>query len=119
MRSNCDKLLSPTHTLLFLQGNAISLDKVLFAVKTCGKYHKERLPVILRTYARFTFHLRIFSDIHDDAIPTIPTGVVNTEHGHCEKSMKILRLILNEIARNSTLKGIEWVILADDDTLLR
>jgi UDP-glucose:O-linked fucose beta-1,3-glucosyltransferase len=112
-----------SHSLSFslspLQGNAISLDKVLFAVKTCEKYHKERLPVILRTWARFTIHLRFFSDIHDDAIPTIPTGVVNTEHGHCEKSMKILRLILSEIAKNSTLKGIEWVILADDDTLLR
>lgn len=75
--------------------------------------------MILRTWARFTIHLRIFSDTHDNAVPTIPTGVVNTEQGHCLKSMKILRLILNEIAKNSTLKGIEWVILADDDTLLR
>lgn len=101
------------------QGNAISLDKVLFAVKTCGKFHKERLPVILRTWARFTIHLRLFSDTHDDAFSTIPTGVVNTDHGHCEKSLKILRLVLDEIAKNSTLKGIEWLILADDDTLLR
>lgn len=103
------------------QGKPISLDKVLFAVKTCKKYHKERLPVILQTWARFTFHLRLFSDVgtHDDAFSTIQTGVVNTDHGHCEKSMKILRLVLSEIAKNSTLKGIEWVILADDDTLLR
>ncbi|KAL7046074.1 hypothetical protein ACKWTF_002467 [Chironomus riparius] len=99
-------------------GNAISLDKVLFAVKTCGKYHKERLPFIQKTWARFTIHLRFFSDIYDSTIPTVPTGVENTERGHCEKSLKILRLILNEISKNSTLKNIEFIVLADDDTLL-
>lgn len=112
--NNCDKLLSD-----FLQGNPISLDKVLFAVKTCEKYHKERLPVILRTWAQFTIHLRIFSDVRDDALPTVSTEVPNTERGHCEKSLKILRLILDEITRNSTLKSVEWIVMADDDTLLR
>jgi hypothetical protein len=63
--------------------------------------------------------LRIFSDKLDESIPTIPTGVVNTEHGHCEKSMRILRKVLDEIQRNSTLKSVEFVVLADDDTLLR
>ncbi|KAG5678071.1 hypothetical protein PVAND_007773 [Polypedilum vanderplanki] len=99
-------------------GNPISLDKVLFAVKTCEKYHKERLPLLLQTWARFTIHLRIFSDALDETIPTIATGVLNTEHGHCEKSMKILRMVLEEIQRNSTLKNIEFIVLADDDTLL-
>lgn len=102
-----------------LQGNAISLDKVLFAVKTCGKYHKERLPFILQTWAKNTFHLRIFSDKRDDSIPTISTGVENTERGHCEKSLKILRIVLNEITKNTTLKNIEFVVLTDDDTILR
>jgi len=63
--------------------------------------------------------LRIFSDVHDDAVPTIPTGVVNAERGHCEKSLTILRLVLDEIAKNSTLKNVEWIVMADDDTLLR
>jgi hypothetical protein len=102
-----------------LQGNPISLDKVLFAVKTCGKYHKERMPFLLRTWARLTIHLRVFSDVLDDAIPTIPTGVANAERGHCEKSLRILRMVLDEIQRNSTLKRVEFVVLADDDTLLR
>lgn len=101
------------------QGNPISLDKVLFAVKTCEKYHKERLPIILRTWAPFTIHLRIYSDVRDDAIPTISTQIPNEERGHCEKSLKILRLVLDEIARNSTLKSVEWIVMADDDTLLR
>jgi UDP-glucose:O-linked fucose beta-1,3-glucosyltransferase len=102
-----------------LQGNAISLDKVLFAVKTCEKYHEERMPFILKTWAKNTFHLRIFSDKRDETIPTIATGVANTERGHCEKSLTIFRMILNEIAKNSTLKNVEYVVLADDDTILR
>lgn len=102
-----------------LQGNPISLDKVLFAVKTCKKYHKERLPIILRTWAQFTIHLRIFSDVRDDSVPTISSQVPNTERGHCEKSLKILQLVLDEIAKNSTLKSVEWIVMADDDTLLR
>jgi Fringe-like len=111
---NCDKLLFDS-----LQGNPLRLDKVLFAVKTCEKYHKERLPIILRSWAQFTIHLRIFSDVRDDAIPTISTQIPNTERGHCEKSLKILRLVLDEIMRNSTLKSVEWIVMADDDTLLR
>jgi hypothetical protein len=57
--------------------------------------------------------------VEDVTIPTIGTKIANEERGHCEKSLKILRLILNEIARNSTLKNVEWIVMADDDTLLR
>lgn len=63
--------------------------------------------------------MRIYSDVEDVTIPTIATKIANTEHGHCEKSLKILRLVLDEIARNYTLKNVEWIVMADDDTLLR
>ncbi|CRK86449.1 CLUMA_CG000021, isoform A, partial [Clunio marinus] len=99
-------------------GNPISLDKVLFAVKTCEKYHKERLPIILGTWAQFTIHLRVFSDVRDDAIPTVSTNVPNYERGHCEKSLKILGMVLDEITKNTTLKNVEWIVMTDDDTLL-
>lgn len=56
----------------------MSLDKILFGVKTCQKFHNERLPVILKTWAQYTIHLRIFSDVGDSSIPTISTGVENT-----------------------------------------
>lgn len=102
-----------------LQGNPISLDKVLFAVKTCEKYHKERLPIVLRTWAQFTIHMRVFSDVRDDSIPTLTTEVPNTERGHCEKSLKMLRMVMDEITRNSTLKNVDWIVMVDDDTLLR
>jgi UDP-glucose:O-linked fucose beta-1,3-glucosyltransferase len=57
--------------------------------------------------------------MRDDSVPTISTHLPNTERGHCEKSLKILRLVLDEITKNSTLKSVEWIVMADDDTLLR
>jgi UDP-glucose:O-linked fucose beta-1,3-glucosyltransferase len=102
-----------------LQGNPVNFDKILFAVKTCAKFHNERLPVILKTWAQYALHLRLFSDVEDSSIPTVATGVQNTESGHCEKSMRILKMVVDEISRNHTLKNIEWVVLADDDTILR
>jgi UDP-glucose:O-linked fucose beta-1,3-glucosyltransferase len=77
------------------------------------------LPTILRTWAQFTIHLRIFSDVQDASIPTISTNIPNTERGHCEKSLQILKMVLDEITKNSTLKKVEWVVMADDDTILR
>lgn len=116
-QNNCDKLYCLSK--FPLQGHPISLDKVLFAVKTCTKYHSQRLPTILRTWAQFTIHLRMFSDVEDSSIPTISTHIPNTERGHCTKSLKILRMVLDEITRNSTLKNVEWIVMADDDTILR
>lgn len=77
------------------------------------------MPIILRTWAQFTIHLRMFSDVRDATIPTIETKIPNTERGHCEKSLSILRLLMEEITRNSTLKNVEYIVMADDDTLLR
>lgn len=50
------------HFIYSLQENPVNLDKILFAVKTCEKFHNERIPVILKTWAQFVFHLRLFSD---------------------------------------------------------
>ena len=75
--------------------------------------------MILRTWAQFTIHLRIFSDVTDNVLPTVSTMIENTERGHCEKGLKILRMVLDEIMKNSTLKSVEYVVMADDDTLLR
>jgi len=44
---------------------------------------------------------------------------VNTEMGHCEKTLSIFKLIIKEINNNRSLSNIEWIILADDDTILR
>lgn len=35
----------------------------MFAVKTCKKFHNERLPVILNTWSKYVQHIRFFSDV--------------------------------------------------------
>lgn len=55
----------------------------------------------------------------DRTIPTIDTKVENTDTGHCQKIITIFKLILEEIQFNKKLSQIEWIVVADDDTLLR
>lgn len=63
--------------------------------------------------------MRIFSNVANATIPTIATGVLNTNTGHCEKTIKILRLVEDELDTNKSLSNqINWLVLADDDTLL-
>lgn len=112
----------------------------MFAVKTYEKFHSERLSVVLNTWGKLVHHMRIFSNVRNESIPTIATGVTNTGHGHCEKTIKILRLIEdelnhgggggdddstdgaesgNDINQQQRLgKQIKWVVLVDDDTIL-
>lgn len=60
-----------------------------------------------------------FVVISDASIPTISTNVVNTEVGHCDKTMAILRAAWMEILTNNQMNEIKYVVLSDDDTLFR
>ncbi|XP_062551856.1 beta-1,3-glucosyltransferase [Armigeres subalbatus] len=91
---------------------------ILFAVKTCEKFHAQRVPVLLHTWARYVHHLRLYSDIFDASIPTIATSIPNTSIGHCGKSLEILQLVQEEMFRNRTLVDVRWIMLVDDDTIL-
>ncbi|XP_023312771.1 beta-1,3-glucosyltransferase-like, partial [Anoplophora glabripennis] len=86
-----------------------------FAVKTCDKYHKDRIPVVKDTWAKQAKHIHFFSNVKDESVPTIDLGVPNTEQGHCGKTMAILRYIAKDI-RNDT--DTRWIVVADDDTIL-
>lgn len=98
----------------------VPLQSVLFAVKTCTKYHSDRVPIIQQTWAADVPHVRFYSDSADPRIPTIDTGVPNTETGHCDKLLAIFRAIAAELRRDGRLdQRIAWVVLADDDTLLK
>ncbi|XP_017023814.1 beta-1,3-glucosyltransferase [Drosophila kikkawai] len=88
---------------------------IYFAIKTCAKFHKERIPIIERTWATDTHYRRYYSDVADDGIPTISTGIPNVQTGHCAKTMAILQLSLKDIGLQS---DIRWLMLVDDDTLL-
>lgn len=37
--------------------------KIIVTVKTCQKFHRERLSVVLNTWGKYVPHLRLFSDI--------------------------------------------------------
>lgn len=58
-----EKVNSNVMLFALLQNNPVSFDKILFAVKTCEKFHTERLPIVLRTWGKFAFYLRMFSDV--------------------------------------------------------
>ncbi|XP_073823069.1 beta-1,3-glucosyltransferase [Musca autumnalis] len=77
-------------------------DEIYFAVKTCSKFHKERLPVIQTTWAPYAKHIHYFSDVEDINIPTINTGFANVEMGHCAKTLQILKLALRDIESHNS-----------------
>ncbi|KAH8405112.1 hypothetical protein KR222_001715 [Zaprionus bogoriensis] len=89
---------------------------IYFAIKTCAKFHKERIPIIERTWAPDAIQRKYYSDVADAAIPTISTGIPNVASGHCAKTLSILQLSLKDI---DELAHIRWLMLVDDDTLLR
>ncbi|XP_076397289.1 beta-1,3-glucosyltransferase isoform X2 [Megachile rotundata] len=78
--------------------SSISPESVYFAVKTCGKYHSERIPVIKKTIDKYLSDAFIVS---------------NTTHGHCKKTYDIL-IEADKILKKNNLN---WLVLSDDDTL--
>ncbi|TKR86868.1 hypothetical protein L596_011375 [Steinernema carpocapsae] len=92
----------------------VNNDNVFFAVKTFVGFHKTRVVVVKRTWARTAKYVEYFSDFDDRYVPTIDLGVKNTERGHCEKTIRILRHFLE----HEELKNVVWIVVADDDTLL-
>ncbi|XP_075220376.1 beta-1,3-glucosyltransferase isoform X2 [Lycorma delicatula] len=96
-------------------GKPVPNEEIYFAVKTCLKFHKDRIPVIKKTWGKQAKHIEFFSHLKDNTIPTTDVGVENTERGHCAKMFAIFRLVLE---REKDLPSLRWLVLADDDTLL-
>lgn len=74
---------------------------------------------LISTGTTFTFPSACYSGTYifaDASVPTIDLGVPNTEHGHCGKTMAIFKHIAL-IA--PSIPDIRWVVVADDDTILR
>lgn len=109
-----------------------------FAVKTCAKYHVERIPVIRKTWAKYTTNIGYFSDVagminfksilyaHKSVLNNIPVSsidkylpeafvVPNTTQGHCEKTYNILR----EADKILKKHNLNWLVVSDDDTIFR
>ncbi|XP_077015091.1 beta-1,3-glucosyltransferase isoform X2 [Tamandua tetradactyla] len=101
-------------SLLPLCGEPVKKEDIFVAVKTCKKFHGDRIPIVKRTWAAEAAHIEFYSDHADSSIPTVDLGVPNTERGHCGKTFAILERFLN---RGSD--RIAWLVVVDDDTLIR
>ncbi|VDK17693.1 unnamed protein product [Anisakis simplex] len=93
---------------------AVTNEDVLFAVKTYHANHKKRIVIVKRTWAKMAKFVEYFSDMTDQYVPTIDLGVNNTERGHCEKTLSILKYFLG----NDEMSGVQWLAVVDDDTLI-
>lgn len=82
-------------------------------MKTCRKFHSERIPVIKKTWENDALFLEYYSDHAEPSIPTINLGVLNTERGHCGKTFAILQRYLSNAVPNT-----KWLVIVDDDTLI-
>uniref|UniRef100_A0A8D2ZRG4 Beta 3-glucosyltransferase b n=1 Tax=Scophthalmus maximus TaxID=52904 RepID=A0A8D2ZRG4_SCOMX len=109
-RDNCATTFT---TYLPNCGDPVSKKDVFVAVKTCQKFHSERVPVVKATWEKDAGFLEYYSDVTDASIPTISLGVANTERGHCGKTFAILRRFLSKAVPKA-----DWLLIVDDDTLI-
>jgi len=80
-------------------------------VKTCTQYHQSRVPVVQSTWAPHLPVIEYVSDSTDSNIPSIHLPyTINTEGGHCNKTMAILQHYLHTTH--------PFLALVDDDTIL-
>lgn len=91
------------------------INSIYFAVKTCEKFHKSRLNVVINTWGQKAKFIEFFSDVEDKMIPTRSLGIPNTKEGHCGKTMAIIKYLNKIIENNDTIK---WLAIVDDDTIL-
>lgn len=47
----------------FQLDNVVPKSAIYFAVKTCQKYHHDRVPVVKNTWAKHAEYLHFFSDV--------------------------------------------------------
>ncbi|XP_018610548.2 beta-1,3-glucosyltransferase isoform X2 [Scleropages formosus] len=94
-------------------GDPVRKEDIFVAVKTCQKFHMERIPVVKKTWEKDAALLEYYSDYADPSIPTIDLGVPNTERGHCGKTFAILKRFARDVVTQA-----DWLLIVDDDTLI-
>nr|XP_033805998.1 beta-1,3-glucosyltransferase isoform X1 [Geotrypetes seraphini] len=99
------------NTFLPLCGSPVKKENIFVAVKTCKRFHKERVPIVKLTWEKQAALLEYYSDYTDSTIPTVDLGIPNVKRGHCGKTFAILERFLN-VSKTS------WLVIVDDDTLI-
>lgn len=88
------------------------LDVSLVAVKTCSKFHSTRVKVVQDTWGPLVPDIEYVSDEVDPSLPSLVLPfTVNTESGHCNKTMAILQHFLEKEDKH-------LLVIVDDDTIL-
>ncbi|KAK1786458.1 hypothetical protein P4O66_018143 [Electrophorus voltai] len=95
------------------RGEPVKREDIFVAVKTCKKFHLDRVPVVKKTWAKQASSLEYYSDHADPSIPTIDLGVPNTDRGHCGKTFAILSRYVSDAVPTT-----DWLLIVDDDTLI-
>ena len=95
----------------------LALDEVLqdslVAVKTCTKYHEERLDAVMKTWGDLVPNLELISDSVEEKFRTkVLPYTINTENGHCNKTMAILEYF------DQLEPPLSFLVIVDDDTVL-
>ncbi|XP_032687711.1 beta-1,3-glucosyltransferase isoform X2 [Odontomachus brunneus] len=101
-----------TYPRFFHPCNSISPEKVYFAVKTCARFHTDRIPIIKQTWAKHTVNIGYFSDTADKHLRHAYV-VPNTTEGHCAKTYAILQTASNILKKHN----LDWLVISDDDTI--
>nr|CAB3224849.1 beta-1,3-glucosyltransferase-like [Phallusia mammillata] len=91
-------------------GDKVTLDDVLVSVKTTLMFHKDRVPVVQKTWGKYVQNIRYYSNVTDLTIPTMDCGVPNTVSGHCGKMEKIIL--------DAYETSYDWLVIADDDSII-
>uniref|UniRef100_A0A8C3LD52 Beta 3-glucosyltransferase n=1 Tax=Chrysolophus pictus TaxID=9089 RepID=A0A8C3LD52_CHRPC len=76
-----DQCATTFSNFLPLCGEPVKKEDVFVAVKTCRKFHGDRIPVVKQTWEREAALIEYYSDYRDISIPTVDLGVPNTERG--------------------------------------
>ena len=65
-------------------------------------------------------HIVYTSNVADVTIPTIASGIANSNTGHCAKTMFIIRsYVAEQLRRQQTMQDVQpWLLIVDDDTAL-
>uniref|UniRef100_UPI00398F524C beta-1,3-glucosyltransferase-like isoform X2 n=1 Tax=Pristiophorus japonicus TaxID=55135 RepID=UPI00398F524C len=95
------------------EGKLVEKENIFFAVKTCKKFHQERIPIVKKTWEKQAALIEYYSDHVDSSIPTQYLGIPNTERGHCGKTFAILERFVSH-----AVPEVPWLMIVDDDTLI-
>lgn len=97
-----------------MQTSSISRENIFIAIKTYDENHSTRVPKIIKTWTKYAKNFGFFTN-KADVMLTHSIVVPDTSEGHCDKTYAILEYAQRIMSKNK----IYWLVITDDDTLIR